>query len=457
METRANYIAVGFFTFVAILAAFGFVYWTAGGIERGETVQLRVRIPGSASGLGRGSAVLFNGVKVGDVRRVYIDINNPAVAIADAEVDRLTPITRSTKADIGLAGLTGQANIELAGGKVDEPNILQEAEERGEIAQITADPSAVTNLLQSAQSILERADSVVGQLEQFVGEAREPLIETVENVRDFSDALAANSEGVEAFLANVGKLSDTIGSVSDQLSSTLSAAEELVRAVDKDRVTSIVDNVDATTRNIREATAEIDKVVDGVNQAVASINDFASDATGMIDKANKVLDGVDPATVRTALTNFEQASTTINNAVNDVAKVTDRIGERADDVDQFITDAQQLASRLNQASVRVDGVLQKIDSLLGSEETGTLVADASATLKSFREVADTLNSRIGTITDGLARFSGQGLRDVEGLIQDGRRAIQRIEAAISELSRNPQRIITGGDGAVRQFDGRARR
>ena len=83
METRANYVIVGIFTLVAILAAFAFVYWTAAIGDRGETAPLRVRIPGSASGLGRGSAVLFNGVKVGDVRRVYIDVTNPTVAIAD--------------------------------------------------------------------------------------------------------------------------------------------------------------------------------------------------------------------------------------------------------------------------------------------------------------------------------------------------------------------------------------
>ena len=78
METKANYVIVGIFTLAAILAAFGFVYWTAAIGDRGETIQLRVRIPGSASGLSRGSAVLFNGVKVGDVRRVFIDIDNPA-------------------------------------------------------------------------------------------------------------------------------------------------------------------------------------------------------------------------------------------------------------------------------------------------------------------------------------------------------------------------------------------
>ena len=68
METKANYVIVGIFTLVAIVAAFAFVYWTAAIGDRGETALLRVRIPGSASGLGRGSAVLFNGVKVGDVQ-----------------------------------------------------------------------------------------------------------------------------------------------------------------------------------------------------------------------------------------------------------------------------------------------------------------------------------------------------------------------------------------------------
>ena len=105
METKANYVIVGIFTILSVLAAFAFVYWTAAIGDRGETATLRVRIPGSASGLGRGSAVLFNGVKVGDVTRVFIDVENPNAAIADTVIDRLTPITTSTEADIGLAGL----------------------------------------------------------------------------------------------------------------------------------------------------------------------------------------------------------------------------------------------------------------------------------------------------------------------------------------------------------------
>ena len=95
--------------------------------------------------------------------------------------------------------------------------------------------------------------------------------------------------------------------------------------------------------------------------------------------------------------------------------------------------------------------------LLGSDETKGLVKEASETLKSFKQVADTLNSRLGEITDGLARFSNQGLRDVDALARDGRRSINRIEEAVTDLSRNPQRIISGGEGTVREYDGRARR
>ncbi len=96
--------------------------------------------------------MLFNGVKVGDVRRVYIDVTNPTVAIADTEIDRLTPITKSTQAVIGIAGLTGQANIEVKGADLNEPNLLDEAEASGTVGRSPRTLRRV-NLLKTAQDI----------------------------------------------------------------------------------------------------------------------------------------------------------------------------------------------------------------------------------------------------------------------------------------------------------------
>ena len=457
METKANYVLVGIFTIAALVAAFAFVYWTSAIGDRGETVTLRVRIPGSASGLGRGSAVLFNGVKVGDVSRVFIDVLNPKVAIADAEIDRLTPITKSTQADIGLAGLTGQANIELKGADLDEPNLLDQAEEQDTIAEITANPSAVTNLLQTAQDIFKRADSVLSELEGFTQDVRGPLTQTVQNTQKFSDALARNADGVDKFLESVSALSEELAGVSGKLDGTLKAAEGLLNSVDPEKIKSIVANVEEFTGDLKAQGSKFDKIVDGVDQAVTSIDALATNAGDTLGKVDKVLDGVDPETVRAALLNIEKASENASKAAADVAGFTEKLRPRADDIDQIIADSRELAGRLNAASVRVDGILVKVDNLLGSGEAEGLFADASQTLKSFRQVADTLNSRLGAIMDGLSRFSGPGLRNVDSLVQDTRRSVNRIERAITDLERNPQRIITGGDGSVRQYDGRARR
>jgi phospholipid/cholesterol/gamma-HCH transport system substrate-binding protein len=457
METRANYVMVGIFTLATVLAAFAFVYWTAGLGDRGEVATLRFRIHGSASGLARGSVVLFNGVKVGDVTRVYIDVSNPAVAIADAQVDRLTPVTRSTQADVGLAGLTGQANIEMRGGNPAEPNLLDLADAEDTVAELTANPSAVANLLESAQSLFVRADAVLTQLEGFATDARGPLTETLKNVEKFSAALGDNSGSIDEFLASVGTLSESLTGVSGRLDSTLAAAEDLINAVDREQVKETVANIEAFTKRLNEATGNLDTVMKGVEEGIASISAFSESANQTLAKVDSIIESVDPATVRTALTNFEQASTTVNAAVNDIGKVAEKVGNRADDIDATITDARQLATRLAQASERVDGILVKVDNLLSSDETGGLMAEASETLKAFREVADTLNARMGAITDGLARFSGQGLREVESLGRDSRRSINRIEQAITDLERNPQRIITGGSGTIREHDGRSRR
>ena len=457
METRANYVIVGIFTLAAILAAFAFVYWTAQIGDRGETAQLRVRIQGSASGLGPGSLVLFNGVKVGVVKRVYFDRNDPNAAIATTEIDKTTPLTKSTQADIGIASLAGQVNIELKGANPKEPNLLEEAEKEGRTAEIVANPSAVNNLLQTAQNIFTRADKVLSDLEGFTKDVRGPLTQTVKNAQTFSDALAKNADGIDKFLTAVSALSDELKGVSGKLDGTLKAAEGLLNAVDKDKIKSIVANVDTVTGNLKDTSKQLDGVIKNVDTAVGSVTDFATRTQGTLAKVDNVLDGIDPAQVRTALANIQKASENANQAAADIAKVTDKFADRADDIDETIKDARQLAQRLNDASMRVDGILKRVDTLLGSGQADGVMADARDTLKSFKQVADTLNARLGTITDNLARFSGQGLSNVEALVQDSRRSISRIEEAVTDLSRNPQRILTGGDGEVRQFDGRARR
>jgi phospholipid/cholesterol/gamma-HCH transport system substrate-binding protein len=67
METRAPFIIVGAFVLAAIGAVFGFVYWLHNTGGTGARTVHHIQFDGSVSGLLVGAAVLFNGIRVGEV------------------------------------------------------------------------------------------------------------------------------------------------------------------------------------------------------------------------------------------------------------------------------------------------------------------------------------------------------------------------------------------------------
>lgn len=455
METRANYAIVGFFTIVVILSAFGFVYWMTQFGTAGVTAPLVVRIPGSANGLSIGSPVRFNGIAIGTVRDLTIDRTNPDFVIAETEVRLDAPIFSDTTAALEIQGLTGSAYIELQGGTATEESILEKAIEDSTIAVIEADPSGVTNLLATADAILTRANRVIGEIEGFVVDVREPLTQTLRNAATFSDALSQNAEGIDEFLKSVSALSTTLRSVSGKLESTLTSADSLLKAVEPARIESIVANVDKFTSEVAGASDDITDTLIKIREAAAKFESFGENAGNTLDRVDALVAELDPQKVGKVVDNIALASSDARKALADVRSVAETFSAHTTDYDQIIADVKQMANRLNASSARVDGVLAKLDGFLGEGDASSLIDDAKETLAAFKEVADSLNKRIGPIAENLQRFSGAGLSNVESLVSEARRAIARIESSIAELESNPQRLLFGGE-TVKQYDGRAR-
>ena len=82
METRARYALIGLFILAVIATTFGFVYWleNKGGFAERETY--RIKFQGSVSGLLIGSAVLFNGIRVGEVTALGLNADAPQDVVA---------------------------------------------------------------------------------------------------------------------------------------------------------------------------------------------------------------------------------------------------------------------------------------------------------------------------------------------------------------------------------------
>src|SRR5215469_14474832 len=117
METRAPFVIVGAFVLAAIVAVFGFVYWlnNAGGIGKRETYHIVFN--GPVPGLLVGAAVLFNGIRVGEVTSLDLDADRPHDVHATIGVAERTPFRANTKVSLDFQGLTGVPVVALEGGE----------------------------------------------------------------------------------------------------------------------------------------------------------------------------------------------------------------------------------------------------------------------------------------------------------------------------------------------------
>ena len=193
METRARYLLIGVLALVAIAGGFVFVYWmnTTGGLTKRAAYLVRFDAP--APGLYKGSAVLFNGLRVGEVVDIVLDPADPRRVTARIAIDARTPVRTDTAVGLNFQGLTGTPAIALVGGSPEAPPVPAEP---GEPPLLVADVAASQDTMQAARETLRHLD-------QILLDNAAPLKNAIANLSIFSDALARNAGGIDKIVAGL--------------------------------------------------------------------------------------------------------------------------------------------------------------------------------------------------------------------------------------------------------------
>ena len=191
METRAPFVVVGAFVMAAICAVFGFVYWLHNTAGTGARTVHPLPFDGSVSGLLVGAAVLFNGIRVGEVTNLGLAAGSPRQVDATIAVKSGTPVHADTKVGLDFQGLTGVPVIALEGGK--------EIGASTDTQTLIADPAAGQSMTQAARNALARVDSVLADNE-------ESLKSTIANLKIFTEGLAKNTSGLDSIVAGLVKM-----------------------------------------------------------------------------------------------------------------------------------------------------------------------------------------------------------------------------------------------------------
>ncbi len=219
METRARYALIGLFMLAAIAASFGFVYWLNNKGGFGERQSYRIEFESSVPGLLVGSAVLFNGIRVGDVTGVALNPAKPRQVIATVSVLKGTPIRDDTVVNVEQQGLTGGVAVTLTGGVSDMPIAAN-----GALPMLVAPPGVGEDWTQSARNAFQ-------QVEEILNENQNPLNEAIENIEVFAEALARNSDRMDGILAGIERM--TGGGKDSALLYSLKPAADLPPAPDE--------------------------------------------------------------------------------------------------------------------------------------------------------------------------------------------------------------------------------
>lgn len=280
METRANFALIGAFTLSMIFAAFSFVYWFSHTGQSGQQEIYQINFNGAVSGLSRGAAVLFNGVKVGEVTHIAISEKDPSRVDVLVKIDERTPIKTNTRARLESRGFTGVADVLLVGGTAGAPDLKAEDGQRYPV--IPAEQSEMQNLLGNVQNLSTKAAEVLVKLDRFLDDNKDSINATLRNAELFTKSLADNSGQVSAFIKDAAEAARSLKPAVARLDKVLATGEQALKALDPKQLKAITGNIAGASTNLKnfsgaglrqyeQLAVDARKAVDTLDQAVKSI------------------------------------------------------------------------------------------------------------------------------------------------------------------------------------------
>lgn len=291
MSKKANPTIIGAFIIGAIaLTVVSLILIGGGKIFRDRTVYVTY-FEGSLQGLRVGANVTFRGVRVGQVREVYIRFNestlefdSPVILeledgairsqivrhkMQQSDVDELFNqlIEKGLRAKLGMESfVTGQLLVDLDYHPNTKPVFRDQDGVYREIPTVRDD----------IQQVLDNVHKFFGKLKDFpIDELFEDMTESISGIEKIvnSPELANTLKGVDKFInsTDTQELTKNLRHSILKLDATMDDIQTIVQNINQ-RVDPIANNLDATMDEMRIAIVEIQKTFTEVKDTVTDEN-----------------------------------------------------------------------------------------------------------------------------------------------------------------------------------------
>lgn len=252
MESKTNYTLVGLF--VVILAAIIVViaFWLSVGLQRQAYVTYLAYMHESVAGLSKQAEVKYNGVSVGYVSDIRLNINNPQQVILTLKIKPDTPVTVSTEAILTEQGITGLAYIGLRSGK--------------DTAPLKKKPSEEYAVIKTTPSFMLRLDQALQNLTGNMGKLSDSVKELLNK---------QNLNAIKGTLAHLDKITGTIAGNSAELDKSMKSMKVVLYNSEQasKQFPQLVQSVNASATALKKMALNISKTANKGNLAIQTFSD----------------------------------------------------------------------------------------------------------------------------------------------------------------------------------------
>ncbi|KOY01862.1 MlaD family protein [Pseudomonas nunensis] len=273
METRAHHVLIGLFTVIVVAGALLFGLWLAKSSVDTEFKDYEIVFNEAVSGLSKGSAVQYSGIKVGDVVSLRLDPKDPRRVLARIRLGGDTPIKEDTEAKLALTGITGTSIIQLSGGTPQSPKLKGKD---GELPTIIAAPSPIARLLNDSNDLMAGVSTLMHNANQmFSADNVERISKTLEHLEQTTGTIAEQR-------GDIRQAMQQLASIGKQASATLEQTTALMRNANgllNDQGKQMFGSAGQAMKSLEQTTATIDKLLttnqDSLNSGMQGLNGLA--------------------------------------------------------------------------------------------------------------------------------------------------------------------------------------
>ncbi len=200
METRAHYVAVGAFVLALVFLGFTAVLWLAGTQFAVNYDHYDIFFKGAVSGLSKGAAVDYNGIRVGQVSEIEIDPNNVEQIRVTVEIKSNVVIKEDAAANVETNILSGVSYILITRGTQEAKKLTAREGQRYPV--IRPRRSTFASISARGPQLLEKLDDILDHVEDLLNDHnREVFAATLEHVEKVTGALSAHSDDIGQMVA----------------------------------------------------------------------------------------------------------------------------------------------------------------------------------------------------------------------------------------------------------------